>query len=381
RGASSTALCSQCHIRPAGWEGSANPNASTQPTAYPIGASATNFGGHLIGKQFLNSPHGKFTGAYAQIATRLDLYNSRFSDGTRQGGCDTCHDVHQSTIVKIYPFDYPDDFALASSLATPLAVSGTPVPIRRECVVCHIDKEDLATIRHPGGVGTPQGDGSNVADACKSCHMPKPPLGGGALGLYVHVMRINTDPNYSTFPKAGATTPGICSDPYYKTRAACIANGKSWSLVANSAPDGNFTEAVWVDLGLACGKCHFEGGGAIVMTKRQLAQYAKGIHGAGGNTNLPPIASGVESATVSNLTVTFVDKSFDDSSFAKTDIMDPNYNLRIAVSWGDGTIDTGLAGSTFQHTYRSAGAKTIRQTATDTGGLKGFKRVTVNVGQ
>jgi hypothetical protein len=139
------------HIRPAGWEAFANPNAATQPTAYPIGASATNFGSHLIGKQFLNSPHGKFTGAYAQIATREDLYNSRFSDGTRQGGCDTCHDVHQSTIVKMYPFEYPDDFALASSRSTPLAVSGAPVPIRREYDCRHTDKEDLATLRHPGG--------------------------------------------------------------------------------------------------------------------------------------------------------------------------------------------------------------------------------------
>jgi hypothetical protein len=120
-GASSTAICSQCHIRPAAWEGAANPKAATQPTAYPIGASATNFGGHLIGKQFLNSPHGKFIGAYGQIATTTgDLYDSHFSDGTCsipgefvnrtscqaaggtwtsfQGGCTTCHDVHQSTL-------------------------------------------------------------------------------------------------------------------------------------------------------------------------------------------------------------------------------------------------------------------------------------------
>ena len=45
-----------------------NPNAANQPTAFPIGASATNFGTHLIGKQFLNSPHGLFYGSYNQIA-------------------------------------------------------------------------------------------------------------------------------------------------------------------------------------------------------------------------------------------------------------------------------------------------------------------------
>ena len=155
----------------------------------------------------------------------------------------------------------------------PLAVSGTPEPIRRECIVCHTDKEDLATLRHPGGAGTPQGDGSNIADACKSCHMPKP---AGGTGLYVHVMRINTNPNYSTFPKAGATTPGICSDPYYKTRAACIAAGKSWSLVANSAPDGDYKNAVWVDLDLACGQCHGEGGEANRDVQEAACAVRKG---------------------------------------------------------------------------------------------------------
>lgn len=370
-GASSTALCSQCHIRPAAYEGSANPNASTQPTAYPIGASATNFGGHLIGKQFLNSPHGKFTGSYGQIATTIGgLYNSRFSDGTCsvageflnkascdaaggiwtsfQGGCATCHDVHQSTVPE----------ARANFGAH---------PFKRECTACHSEKSDLSTLRHPRGHGTPQEEGQHdIGAACASCHMPKP---AGGTGLSVHVFRINTDPTYSTFPAVGATTPGYCSDPSYTTRTACIAAGKSWSLVANSAPDGTWTNAVWVDLDLACGKCHGSGGEAKPLSKKQLARYAKGIHGVSQRPNTPPTAAMTALPTVTGYTVSFQDNS--------TDVEDPQSALRIAVDWGDWTIETGLAGGTFSHTYISGGAFTIRHTATDTRGLKGYESISV----
>jgi len=378
-GANSTALCSQCHIRPANWEGStfystppfANPNAANQPTAYPIGASATNFGSHLIGKQFLNSPHGLFTGSYDQIAiTNGGLYNSRFKDGTSQGGCATCHDVHQTTVVKMYPIEYPEGGAVASS-SVPAAVSAPPVSIKRECTVCHTDKEDLATLKHPNGAGTPQEEGATVAsEACKSCHMPKP---AGGTGLYVHVFRINTDPRYSTFPAVGATTPGICSDPSNTTRAACLAAGKSWSLVANSAPDGDYKNAVWVDLDLACGQCHgggVTGSGAKSLSKRQLAQYAKGIHGVSRNPNTAPTAA-MTGLTVTGSTVTFTDNS--------TDVEDPQYMLRIAVNWGDGTIESGQPGGAFQHTYDFTGTFTINHTATDTSGLTGYESVQVVV--
>ena len=153
--------------------------------------------------------------------------------------------------------------------------------------------------------------------------MPKP---AGGTGLYVHVFRINTDPRYSTFPKSGATTPGICSDPNYKTRAECLAAGKKWSLVANSAPDGLYAGAVWVDLDLACGKCHGAGGEAKSLSKRQLAQYAKGMHGSTGST--APKAAMAALPTVTGNSVSFVDKS--------TDLQDQPFYLRISVNWGTG---------------------------------------------
>ena len=379
QGASSTALCSQCHIRPAGWEGSDNmirdgyvtainnPNANTAPTAYPIGASATNFGSHLIGKQFLNSPHGLFYGSFDQIAiTTGGLYKSRFSDGTRQGGCDTCHDVHQSTIVKIYPEEYPEGFAQgpikSSAVVKFSSRSGESaafpaIPPRAICRPSgiRVDPEHRREKR-------PKSVTRAKAAICRK------PAGG--TGLYVHVFRINTNPNYSTFPKSGATTPGICSDPYYKTKTACTDAGKSWSLVANSAPDGKYANAVWVDLDLACGKCHGEGGEAKPLSKNQLARYAKGIHGPNLEDGTPKAAMAA-SPTVTGYTVTFIDKS--------TDVEDKPYDLRISVNWGDGTIETGFAGGTFLHTYISGGTFKISHKATDTRGLSGYENVSVVV--
>ena len=89
------------------------------------------------------------------------------------------------------------------------------------------------------------------------------------------------------------------------------------------------------------------------------------VHGAACNVckgyarreqQLPPIAAMAAAPTVTGLTVTFKDASFDDSSL-NPDLEDPQFDLRISVSWGDGTIDTGLPGSTFEHTYMFAGQK------------------------
>jgi hypothetical protein len=389
RSASTTALCSQCHLRAATWEGSANPNAATQPTAFPIGASATNFGSHLIGKQFLNSPHGRFSGAYAQIGTTTaGLYNSHFSEGTCsipgdfltrtacqnaggtwtsvQGGCATCHDVHQTTLGKIFP-EGPDEGGVA-----PLAaISNTnPEPIRRQCgIACHASRANLTTIKHSSGSGTPFEGG--LEESCVICHMAKP---AGGTGLRVHVFRISTDANYSTFPAAGATTPGICSDPSFTTKDACTTAGKSWSLVANSAPEGTFTNAVWVDIDLACGQCH--GGGAtgdgakvLPMTKAQLAKWAKGMHGPA--QNALPMAAMSAAPVINDKTVTFKDNS--------TDAEDSQAELTIIVNWGDHTTSTGRVGNTFTHTYLKYGKFTITHAAEDSEGLRNSEKVKVQL--
>jgi hypothetical protein len=183
-------------------------------------------------------------------------------------------------------------------------------------------------------------------------------------------MRINTDPRYRTFPLQGATTPGYCSDPKYTTRAACLAAGKAWSLVANSAPDGDYKNAVWVDLDLACGSCHGAGGEARPLSKRQLAPYARGIHGVSRNPNTAPTAA-MTGLSVTGSIVTFKDNS--------TDVEDPQYKLRPSVNWGDGTIESGQPGGTFQHTYDISGTFTINHITTDTGGLTGYESVSVTV--
>jgi hypothetical protein len=90
----------------------------------------------------------------------------------------------------------------------------------------------------------------------------------------------------------------------------------------------------------------------------------------GNLNNTPPIAA-MTGLTVSGHTVTFTDNS--------TDVQDPQYDLRIAVSWGDGKNETGQPGGTFLHTYRRAWTFTIRHSATDTEGLTGYESFKVVV--
>ncbi len=372
-GASSTALCSQCHIRAGAWEKwwippapeptPANPKWATQPTAYPLGASATAFSGHTAGKQFLNSPHAKFTGTVNQITT-ASLYNSHFSEGTCsvpgeyfsrttcqaaggtwtstiQGGCTTCHDVHQSTLP-----DAKKNFGAE--------------PMKNACgIACHASRADFTTINHPSGTGTPMDEGTEAA--CVSCHMP-----GG-----MHVFRISTDPSYSTFPKqiGGVWTPGICSDPSYTTRDACVAAGKSWSGVANSAPesDGTYPNAVWVDLDLACGKCHgggADGSGALIypLTKTQLAEYAKGMH-AGVSPNQAPVIGQASAITVNGTTATLVDNSTCGRQHTQSE-------LEVTVNWGDWSVSKGKAGTTFTHNYNKKGKFKVTHTVKEPHGLQ-----------
>ena len=136
---------------------------------------------------------------------------------TDQGNCMTCHDIHWSL-----------------NSTDPEAE-----PLRRECTTCHshapgdasaagAPQIELAKIRHPAAPGTPLEDIATTPwEACMTCHMPDSSNTGSAM----HLWRINTNPSYQTM---GATQ-------------------------ANTAPDGTYVNAAWVDLNHACGQCH--GGG------------------------------------------------------------------------------------------------------------------------
>ena len=185
-----------------------------QPAVLKVGPyhSTITFLSHPHGNQFLNSPHGKFTGNFAQIPTgkfnfaMTGLYKSFFqieAEAANTGnGCTGCHDVHAST------------------------VTADQATFREECTVCH--QKNLGSLQHPSGAGTPlEAIAEDPMEPCVVCHMPD--------GL--HLFRINADAAYSTFPSSALTATSN----------------------ANTAPDGDYTQAVWVDLDHACGQCH--GGG------------------------------------------------------------------------------------------------------------------------
>jgi len=241
-----TSLCMQCHRQETGGLPYTNGTCSVNPATntnqssclsnggawtetgngLPVrvgpSASTVSFGNHPQGNEELNSPHGLFTGKFSQIATGTvanGIYKSFFlSDGEAANtgnGCVGCHNIHKSVVQEANP----DGGALVTS---PAGFGGAV----EACNDCH--HKNLGTMLHPKGAGTPLASlGSDPTEACATCHMP------GAL----HLFRINTDPNYSTFPAAALTA----------------------NTNANTMPDGTFANAVWVDLDAACGQCH--GGG------------------------------------------------------------------------------------------------------------------------
>ncbi len=218
RGQVITNLCMDCHRQETGgkpYSSGANPATEIKVGVYH---STLTFLSHWHGNQYLNSPHGKFAGNFAQIPTAkfgyggpAPIYTSHFmNDGEAANtgnGCTGCHEVHSSTVTGKEPF-------------------------REECTECH-DK-DVNQIVHPTGLGTPIESKNHPNKACESCHMPE--------GM--HLFRINVDDAYSTIPQTALTG----------------------TQNANTAPDGAYTNAVWVDLDAACGQCHGGGIANVVTT-------------------------------------------------------------------------------------------------------------------
>jgi hypothetical protein len=299
--------------------------------AWMLEATALDGAGQFFdtnpGQTFLNSPHARFTGTLAQnVQNSADLsvvvtgtYSSKFGS-PNQGGCTTCHDVHQSVVKAV----------------------GAATPVKATCDSCHTGNGDpnaaqVVTTNHPTGSGTPA--------ECSNCHMPS-----GTTGSY-HLMRINIDPNYSTFPNATQYAAG--------------------QTYPNTAPDGTFAGAVWIDIDLACGQCH--GGdnntalqtnstlsvnGAPYLNKKTLAGYAARMHigaPAPGTVSKKPTAS--NSVSQSGWAVYVKDSSTTNP---------PTDGCSATVTWGDGASTTQACGTTFTKTYQTLGTWAVIETVTDT---------------
>jgi PKD repeat protein len=250
------------------------------------------------------------------------------------------------------------------------------------------------------------------------------------------LFRINDDPAYSTFP-AGAFGS-------YPDAASCTsAGGKLYTggvcyFDANSAPDGTYTKAVWIDVDLACGQCH-GGGTATKTTKGNITAGSKtltvsngnnmyagnpiritgaGALGADFDTYISSVAGntitlvGKASTTVTNKTVVegptkngagymtkaqlagYADGMHNDSPVASfyyvRDAVNPlKVDVNAAAStcnetcnrytwdWGDGSPTS--SGVTSTHTYATPGTKTITLTVTEYGVGTGTASQNVNV--
>jgi hypothetical protein len=363
----------------------------SHPEALPVKNNATapayvpGFSGHVIGGSFLNSVHGKATATiqpnslgkydiktatYASTFKGYTCWQSSSSsspamtwvDATKttqaaceavdgewssgacireikdktkceglygagawraatQGSCVTCHDVHKS-----------------------LFVAGQEA-LRKECTSCHDNTDyaaavpaapqiNLAVINHLKTAGTPLENWTSKPDeACEICHMPKPT----SADFPMHVWRINPDAAYSTFPTALEFGIG----------------GTATKKNANTAADGTYTNAVWVDVDLACGQCH--GGsagsgatknGALYRDKATLAAVAKGMHSSAAVT-YPVTFSSAVGTGANSLRV-------DVAGSVGCDTGCPTFAYD--WDWGDGTAHDTTSGAVAHHTYAAKGS-------------------------
>jgi hypothetical protein len=377
-------------------------NNPTVPSISTDTASTQTFGSHYLGEAFLNSPHARFSGSMSQNVTGTYVvnnnvptsYNSAFkgyvcldttngSGGDRystywngtanatitnleqcnlangfgtlgspdttnhgywaqesQGACTTCHDVHNTLVLNAYEAN----------------------ALKLQCQDCHSDTTglggtgyatapgfskiqiNLATIGHPKGSNTPF-DATRFANPCVTCHMP--PTASGADPM--HFFRINNSATYTTFPtvtafSSGWKLPTIASDTH----------------AASGLPYAN---AVWTDLGFACGQCHYTTGleyvsGNPVFDVNTLSTYATGIHN---NSTIIPSFS-------LNYGITNLTASVSGSAICGTGATCSAFTY--TWTWGDGVT---TAGQTTTHAYTTAGTYTITLTVTDTNGNSGQK--------
>jgi hypothetical protein len=241
---------------------------------------------------FLNSPHARFIGTLDQTAqnssdlsvTLNGTYNSSFTDwgeapgsrtgstgdlypgtggpsgdATKNGGCASCHDVH-NTLINVN------------------ATNVSPALVK-QCTDCH--SEHAQAVSHPTGVNTPFPNGFGDSETCKVCHM----AGASGVATY-HYFRINPAVNYYTFPSASQ---------YYSSGGG---NQQTNTFVETwyprSGPATSYNASA-LDIDIACGQCHLGGNGANpygiapptsgipVYSRAFLADKASNMH----NTQAP----------------------------------------------------------------------------------------------
>jgi hypothetical protein len=400
-----------------------------------------DFAGHIIGNNFLNSPHARMTGGtiYPNLVGKYDIaggtYNSAFGgyicrsstarnggsilstviksgkveriesledcnaangkpaldftdygywQAETQGSCATCHNVHQSLVEEV----------------------GAEEPFYRECTDCH--KKNLANVNHPKGPGTPlENMQSDPDSACETCHMPKAGNLQGNENYPSHLFRINADASYNTFPSveefeaAGvcsdssknplptiktrtACTPGVCSVTNKLTKSECDAAYGKWTAESTNA---------WTVTAIAkTAPETYDGGVFEAAVWNDLDMTCGQCHGGSAGASktkngAPYISKNVLSMYAKDMHGNAPPKAsfrsvIDNYTVTLTDTSIDDSILPsnvVAVDWGDGTSSQGNAGKTLSHTYAGARKYHITYIVRDSDGVKSRKKLTIDV--
>jgi hypothetical protein len=303
------------HPRPRGVHHGGTYNSTTASSVYvPEDNAATNAlcgechqGSHANG--FLNSPHARFSGTWAELDDPTK-YDTHFSSRL---GCAGCHDVHNSLVVTGQKPFYAE---CGISCHDPASAYGTPrvgfhdqltgdapstVSTAGACKDLAYDNQtDCET---NGSTWFAAGTAGSNAEACMICHME---------GSGTHLFRINTDANYSY--EIDVTTADGAAECVAQGGHVASSHGALSCLDATGAhmgrfsPEGDFAEAEWNDLGQVCLQCHGDGG--VATKKFTTKAAASGISG-----NYHEMPTEFTATTTADCTACHADKA---DSFAQT---------------------------------------------------------------
>ena len=265
------------HARVAGYVDTKNPGTPDSTLAINGGTVPVTVAG--VASAPINVP-GTYNTHFTSLGTQAQGAPAGVTTATNAvtGSCAGCHDIHGAMSGYFNPAVNAMNVDSPTSIAT--------------CASCHQDgsRYSIAMPTHSQGTGTPFGitaaNGVTALESCVVCHMAATTTGN--LGEY-HFLRINSDPNYTTFPSA---------QQYYTSTGSGVmaplnTYASTWGGSLETYVDGNGATqtypAVGLDVDIACGQCHTGGNGVVnpyglpvgtapSFTRAQLASYAKGIH-------------------------------------------------------------------------------------------------------
>jgi PKD domain-containing protein len=334
-----------------------------------------------------HNPHQRASQVIPAIASAMGITDNNLTAQQRGAivSCESCHGAKPTkfTMAGVTCVDCHMGEAVRSAPAAGLMGTwGKKADVKSHIFKIDVNATDIVrsknTVTDGAGVLIPVATAKNaltVDYACGKCHDSSLAAAQGTQGLgagvttalsrahaqfaatKMHVM-VTSSGSYSmdtlNHMKGLSTTPNTCS--------ACHVGA-------------SYTDPV--DVATTCGMCHGASGPGPNKSLAVLTEIARTMHNFSAATNAAPVVGSASLVTGPTATIAAANAysvSFNDTSSDA----DGNNTVTVTVNWGDGTVETAAAGSTFAHTYTRGKTYTIYHSVSD-GSKSANEKITATV--